>query len=574
MFVSQRVLTLNIGHSKLVLAEFAVKVGQTPELQRYGTAPLPPEAEGEMLGSAIELALQAAMSQSGIRPGPVLLALPGQSVFTRFSKLPMVAKDKLGALIKGEAEQGVPFPLDEVVWDSVLLGADEAGLEHHVMIVAVKEEAVETLSAAVIRAGFDLEVVDTAPLALYNAMRYNYPEQDGCSLIVDIGARSTNLIFAEDEKVFTRAIPIAGNVITQEISKSFHISIPEAEELKCKHAFISLGGVYEVEDESLERMSKLVRNVMTRLHAEISRSINFYRSQQGGNAPVRIFLTGGSAVMPHMDAFFAEKFQTEVVFLNPFVNTRLANSLDVAAVEQDAFVLSETVGLALRRALKCPAEINLLPAEVIRQRTMRGRIPYFFASAVVLMMCLGVWALFEQKSADKYQTQQAETQRVLDGLKAKDTAVKAALKKRDDNLTKASLIAQLIEDRQAWMRTTKSLRNSLFEGVWLTSVSGIVDPASGRVTGVQITGQAWGDRMRLEEATAEKQGGPKMTAVELLCERLRKDPTFGSEGADVRIVSQHDSQAWLREFTIDVTLTPYSVAAKGQQAQKPGAQAK
>ncbi len=132
-------------------------------------------------------------------------------------------------------------------------------------------------------------------MALYNAFRFNYSELTGCSLVIDIGARTTNLLFVEPGKVFSRSIPIGGSSITSAIAKEFNEPFAAAELRKKQDGFVSLGGAYaEATDPEVARVSKLVRNTMTRLHAEVARSISFYRTQQQGNPPQRVFLCGGT----------------------------------------------------------------------------------------------------------------------------------------------------------------------------------------------------------------------------------------------------------------------------------------
>ena len=128
---------------------------------------------------------------------------------------------------------------------------------------------------------------------LYNAFRYNYSGIPGCSLLVDIGARTTNVLFIEPGRIFSRSVPIGGSSITAAIAKEFGESFAEAESRKRRDGFVSLGGAYaEPADPDVARVSKIVRTTMTRLHAELMRSISHYRAQQQGSRPDRIFLSG------------------------------------------------------------------------------------------------------------------------------------------------------------------------------------------------------------------------------------------------------------------------------------------
>jgi len=147
------------------------------------------------------------------------------------------------------------------------------------VLLAIKSDIIEELNEGVESAELRTETVDVAPMALYNAVRYNEGDTEGCTMVVDIGARTTNLLFLEKNRVFSRSIPIAGNAITQSVAAEFNIPFLEADQLKRSKGFVALGGAYaEPGDEQQARVSKIIRNVMTRLHAEVARSINFYRS--------------------------------------------------------------------------------------------------------------------------------------------------------------------------------------------------------------------------------------------------------------------------------------------------------
>ena len=126
-------------------------------------------------------------------------------------------------------------------------------------------------------------------MALSNAFRYNYSELTGCSLLIDIGARTTNLIFIENKRVFSRSIPVGGSTISAAIAKELKQDITLGEKLKIEKGLVGFGGNYaEPDDPGEAKISKIIRNTMTRLHAEIARSISFYRqNQSGGLRPAR-----------------------------------------------------------------------------------------------------------------------------------------------------------------------------------------------------------------------------------------------------------------------------------------------
>src|ERR1043165_778313 len=321
MPAAPRIVSLNLGSQTIGLAVFQPQSNGGLVLTDYRLREIlaDPSAETDRDRQISEV-LRAMTRELGLKGGPIDYAVSGQSVFARFVKLPSVEEDKIERIITFEAQQNVPFPIEEVVWDYQLVGSDSAD-KIEVVLVAIKADLLEGMNAAVERVGLQTTLVDVATMALYNAFRFNYSELTGCSLVIDIGARTTNLLFVEPGKIFSRSIPIGGSSITSAIAKEFNEPFPAAELRKKQDGFVSLGGAYaEATDPEVARVSKLVRNTMTRLHAEVARSISFYRTQQQGNTPQRVFLCGGTVSTPYMREFFHEKLQWPVEFLNPLRN--------------------------------------------------------------------------------------------------------------------------------------------------------------------------------------------------------------------------------------------------------------
>jgi len=560
VFSSDRILTLNVGAGKITLAEFQVKSGRQPELLRYGMGLAGTSPEGD---AAPELAdaIKTIMKAKGIRPAPLMVALSGQVVFPRFVRLPAVGADKLLQMVEYEVEQNVPFPMDEIVWNHQYIGDDSTG-EQSAMIVAAKIENVREVTDHLTRLGIEPEIVDVAPMALYNCLRYNYSELAGCSILLDIGARSTNLIFIEDDKIYSRCIPVAGNAITQDISKGFGISFNEADALKREMGYVSLGGVYAAENQQQERISKIIRNVVTRLHAEINRSINFYRSQQGGSAPVRLFLTGGSAAIPQLDNFFRQKLNVEVDYLNPFLNVGISRKLNSEQVGLDAFMLAESVGLALRRSLACPIEINLLPPEIIKHKSFRKRVPFFILAAAGLLMSLGIWTVYEKKMAELYTAQGLKVAATLQQCQSMKKQLEQAEQEMAEVQQKADALKNLLLMRSVALKRISAIRQSLYEGMWVTALSDVKDPA-GNVIALRIVGRGWTDKLKEIEEKA-RAAGRNATATEELRDRLKAQTVFGRSAGDVKITGVKDIGAYMIEFTIEATRAPASASKESE----------
>ena len=232
MPAAPRIVSLNLGSQTLGLAEFHAQPNGGLVLTGYRLREIlaDPSAETDR-NPQITAALRSMTSQLGIRGAPVDYAVSGQSVFARFVKLPSVDQEKIERIITFEAQQNVPFPIEEVVWDYQLVGSDAAD-KIEVVLVAIKADLLEGINAAVEAAGLRTTLVDVATMALYNAFRYNYSELSGCSLVIDIGARTTNLLFVEPGKVFSRSIPIGGSSITSAVAKEFNEPFAAAEKRK------------------------------------------------------------------------------------------------------------------------------------------------------------------------------------------------------------------------------------------------------------------------------------------------------------------------------------------------------
>src|SRR5437868_13457059 len=302
-----RIVTVNLGSQTISLAEFRRKGKAGLILHSYRVRDVMSEnpVDPLRLGQTTD-ALREILAELGIKSVRVNYAVPTQSVFTRFVKLPAVEEEKIERIIAFEAQQNVPFPISEVVWDYQLVGG---GTEEQlqVVLVAIKSDLLEALNEAVEAAGLRPVIIDVATMALANAFRYNYDEFEGCSLLVDIGARTTNLIFIEGDKIFTGNVPRGGRPITSALAKELNESFSRAEARKKESKFISLiGTAGETPGASIDPLSKTILSTMTRLHAEIMRSISHYRSQQAGIAPSRIYLCGGTSGTPQVRDFFAK----------------------------------------------------------------------------------------------------------------------------------------------------------------------------------------------------------------------------------------------------------------------------
>lgn len=564
MFKAERILALDVGASGLKLAEFVPLKSGGIELVTYavGALGLDPHSDADR-AVVLTSTLQGMLADSGIKPGPVLVSVAGQSVFSKFVKLPPTDRDKIQQIVQFEAQQNVPFPIDEVVWDYQLIGPAIAELD--VMLAAIKADIIQQLFSSVEEAGLDPQLVDVAPMALYNTTRYNYNELPACTLVVDMGARSTDLIFIEKGRVFNRSIPVAGNAITQQIMQEFGLSFADAEEMKKAHAFVAFGGAYEGhKSEVVDKVSKSVRSVMTKMHAEIVRSINFYRSQQAGEAPTLVLLAGGTSIIPYTDTFLKEKLNVDVDYLNPFTNVTVHSSIPAEQIGRSAHVLGQVVGLALRRRMPCPIEIDLMPPARLAERAFRRKQPMFVMAMLGIILTVAVWAIFFLKMAQlAHERSVAVSARVAE-LTAVDNRLKAELGRVSEVDGKLNKLTALVAHRTKWVELLKEIRACMPEGMTMVSL---------RPEGVIQGGAAPAEEGRGATAAAANAGNPdEIRALEakgfiyldkivekaedkhpvrLFSIALREQPLFSNK---TEVVSMPAPGEFAQEFAVQIVL--------------------
>jgi len=531
--MSKRFQTLNIGAATVELAEYEVGSKGALTLVNYGTASLAAPIDAENADTVLAPAIGEIVRERGIRPGKVALAVSGQMAFQRFAAIPPAGgEDRFEQLVRYEIEQNVPFPIDEMICDRQVLGDTPAG-DKSVMIVAAKTDQIESITSAVQSLGFSPEVVDVSPIALTNAVRHAAGDDGACSVILDIGAKTTSLVIVEGDMIYNRSIPVAGNAITKEISAALGCTAEEAEQIKVERGYVSMGGVTEDEDELSDRVSKVCRAVMTRLHAEISRSINFYRSQQGGSAPTRLYLTGGTALLPQADMFFAESLQVDVAFFNPFEAIAVGPRVDAAALESDGALLASTAGLALHLAGLAHFQVNLLPPSIVAARAEKARIPYIAAAGVALvaglvLVMLGIdcdtASLVAQRDAVAAKAQE------LGGFEKK---VKAAEAKLEGGQAAAETFRALVAGRASAAQRLLAVRSALPPWMWLEKW----EPG-------RITVRYWKDVAK---------GAPGKTPGELVVDKL-KGKTAVIDPATVKIsdMSAIGKDGQVEQFTVEL----------------------
>ena len=455
-------LAIDFGAGSLKLAEFDITEAGGLCLKYFDIRPLGIEGSTDTTREATILkVLKEALAEGGLKARNINVCAPGFQVFSKFVKLPPVDANKVTQIIQYEAQQNVPFPLAEVVWDYQIMGSSSSG-ELEVLLVAIKSEIVEGLFRVAESVKLKLQLCDVSPAALCNAFKYNYGDLEDCTMLLDIGAKTSNVLFFEKGKVFSRSIPLGANAITQDFANESKLKFEIAEQIKIKEGFVSLGGAYEEpENPNQAAISKIARQFMTRLHIQVNQTLQFYRGQQGGSAPQRLYLAGGASLMPYAAQFFAEKLNVQVEYFNPFRNVQIDPAVNLEALQRVAHSLAEVVGLGLRNLANCPVEMNLMPESTLRWRNFNEKKPYLMVAVLALVLVgFAVGFVFEQLAQVKAAAL-TEVQPKLDDAQSLANKTKDAFDKMLAVSNQVQQVTGWMQNRYYWGDVLSQLRASL-----------------------------------------------------------------------------------------------------------------
>ncbi|MBJ06350.1 MAG: hypothetical protein CMO40_04420 [Verrucomicrobiaceae bacterium] len=466
---AESTIALSIGSQRISMAVFDPTKGGGLLLKSYGSQSILADPAQEMTRlPQITLAVRELATALKVQKQKVRYSMSGQSVFTRFMKLPPLDEDNIDELVKFEAQQHVPFPIEEVIWDWSLLNS--AGPEKEVALVAIKRDALTEINNTVAEAGIGTREVDAAPMALYNAFRYNYPGEEDPVLLMDVGAKATNLVYLEGSRLFTRSIAVGAASVTTAIAKEYNISFAEAESQKVSNGVVSLGGGHTSQlDEATAQLATVIRNSLNRLPAEVARTNNYYRSQQEGSAPAKVYLAGGGANLPYLPEFLEEKLRMPIEVFNPLQRVTVGKAIDVEQIGAEAHMLGELVGLALRGIDEAPIKIDLVPDVVASERATAQRKPFLLAAAVIMIASFAIWALSKSNHAVTAGAEAAKMEKEKNALAGPAGKIDRQAKRQADLKELGDSYANQQALRVKWIEVLSEVKDYFTsQDVWIT----------------------------------------------------------------------------------------------------------
>ena len=324
----------------------------------------------------VRAALGTLVRRNGIGSARVALAVPGAG-FDRFISLPAVSLKQVPQIVKYEAKQQIPFPLEEVAWDYQPASADKPapgeGIE--VALFAIKNQIIQQMLHSMAVVGLGVDIIGMSRLSLYNVLKWDRQIGSG-TMIIDIGPGSTDIVILADGNFRVRSIPIASDSVTKVLQQKFGIAQEEAEELKRK----------TMQSKQPDKMFGVMRPTFDRLLGEIHKTIGYYKQQFKTLKIEQAWLVGESFRMQPLVDLFHESLGCKVSVLSGFERITVASSAASSEYAKDLPSFAVAMGLALQAAGEGPVTINVLPPEIKLQREMSRKKPFLLAAAA----CLGI----------------------------------------------------------------------------------------------------------------------------------------------------------------------------------------
>ncbi len=359
-FGAIKALKLETDGSEFKVLDFAVinhpKVLSTPELDQT---------------DAMRVALGTLVSQHDMSNARIAVSIPGHQSFARFAKLPPVEPKKVPEIVKFEAVQQIPFPLEEVEWDyQTFVSPDSPEVE--VGIFAVTRQRIMDQLSMLNDVGLTPDQVTLSPIAAYNALAVDlgFTNETPGTIVLDIGTAATDLIIAEAGRVWVRTFPIGGHQFTEALVSAFKLSYSKAEKLK-----------REAEQSKHARhVFQAMRPVFSDIVQEIQRSIGFYQSVHPDADLKRLVGLGSTFRLPGLRKYLKQQLQLDVYRLEQFKKISVDDAR-AGEFQAASFNLATAYGCVLQSFEHAPMQANLMPVPVIKASMWKKKVPYFAAAA-------------------------------------------------------------------------------------------------------------------------------------------------------------------------------------------------
>jgi type IV pilus assembly protein PilM len=402
----------------------------------------------------IRKSLTRFLERHSTRRDAVFVSVPGSMAFSRFVKLPPVEPKKVPEIVRFEAIQQIPFPLDQVNWDFYKFQAPDSP-DVEVGIFAMKKDLVEEVLANFTAVGMSVQGVQLSPLAVYNAAAYDNMSDDKGAVLVDMGADHTDLVVIERGLIWMRSINIGGSHFTDALSKSFKRPFDKAEELK-KNA---------LQSKYQKQIFQAMRPVFADLVADIQRSIGHYSSSHRESHLDLVLGMGNPFRLPNLQKYLQQELKMDVVRLDNFKRAN-AEPKTAAALNDNILSLTAAYGLAIQGLGLAAIDTNLLPVEIARKMMWKRKQPWFIAATALIVLGVASLGAKAYSAKSTYEaTQESDNYRQNVAKIAEFDTLKNAYMKLGDTTKKdqenAESFVKLAQYRAVWPELNLDILNSL-----------------------------------------------------------------------------------------------------------------
>lgn len=288
--------------------------------------------------------LKNILSGLDFKPRKIVTTIPSNHIITRNVEFPIMSDDELEQAMKWEAEEYLPFSIEEARLDYLLIDQDEETLK--ILLVAVKQDILDKIQATFTRIGLKPKILNIQPMALLSLLKYQDAIVDEETVaVIDLGASSTQVVVGDQKNIYlSRSIDIGGQNFTNHLMEIMQIDFLKAEEHKFENGIedsddkYSEGETFSEMDISLSEVASvsgesLLGSLVDDLTEEISRSLEYYSMKSRGKAVDKIYLTGGGSRLQGIKGLISEHIDRDILLLNPFENFNIENARNDLAEE-------------------------------------------------------------------------------------------------------------------------------------------------------------------------------------------------------------------------------------------------
>jgi type IV pilus assembly protein PilM len=417
----------------------------------------------------IRQALATFLSRNQVGSDLVAIGLPGQSALAKFIQLPPVESSKVAEIVKYEARQQIPFPLEEVIWDYQTLGSgsEEGGflLDAEVGLIAMKREQVNHHLKPFLERKIEVEAIQIAPLALYNFLCFDRlgirpgapaPTDNDYTVLLDMGADNTTLMVTNGRKIWIRNVPVGGNHFTRALTKEMKLTFAKAEHLKCN----------ATKSPDPRAVFQALRPVFNDYVTEIQRSIGYFASVNRQAKIGRLIGCGNGFKLAGLQKFLQQNLQYEVERIDTFQSLAGDHVLHAPLFQDNILTFTVPYGLALQVLGRTTIQTTLLPPEIATARLIRRKKPWAAAAAAALLVGLsistaGYGQVLESVSPaifGKFESAAGEIDSYVKKLKGdydREVGTNSSLKKQGDTLVTG------LDTRELWLEVYKAIDECL-----------------------------------------------------------------------------------------------------------------